>query len=72
MVGNHISDPDSPKMQSEIHRIYTSKIKEFYSKANQIVEEHRDLLVRIAHLLVERCTLSREELFELYDEMQSA
>lgn len=66
MMGNHhIEESVSAEMASEIHKIYTSKIKEFYGKAREILEGNRALLERIAHLLVEKCTLSKEELFEL-------
>jgi cell division protease FtsH len=46
--------------------ICAEKLKEFYERATCLIRENRSLAELIAHSLVEKCTLSREELLELY------
>ena len=65
--GHHCEAPSSPELAAKSDKIYAEKIKEFYERGKQIIEDNRDFVDRVAHLLVEKSTLSKEELFELYE-----
>ena len=65
--GHHCETPSSPELAAKSDKIYAEKIKEFYERGKQIIEDNRDFVDRVAHLLVEKSTLSKEELFELYE-----
>jgi ATP-dependent Zn protease len=57
--------PPSEEMCREITDIFKTKINEFYEKVKSIIEENRELIERIARVLVEKSCLAADELFEL-------
>ena len=47
--------------------ICSDKLKEFYGVAMKIVSENRELVELVAHSLVEKSSLSKDDIISLYD-----
>ena len=64
---HHIEHPVSNIIMEKGEAICTDKLKEFYGVAMKIVSENRELVELVAHSLVEKSTLSKDDIISIYN-----
>jgi ATP-dependent Zn protease len=62
----HGEQPLSTALAEKGELICSEKLKEFYNESTNIISENKDLVELIAHSLVEKSTLSKDDLLSLY------